>query len=161
MRETVTDLVSKLERAHSAFCEALVELGETDRLDERPQPGEWNAREVAAHQMTAERWMRGVAANAQGAAGPPFDAPFPEGEIGFPKEIAGQPLTALVRLLESERELTLVLLAHSSDADLTRPIGPGPSGEQLTLGGWLTAIAGHESRHTAQLGAMLRGRQAP
>jgi uncharacterized damage-inducible protein DinB len=159
MTETVTDLVSRLERAHSAFCESLVELGETDRLDERPGEAAWNAREVTAHQINTERWLRGFAERDAGRA--TEDEPhLPEREAGAMTDFEAAPLPQLVRLLEAERELTLTLLAHKTDADLGRLCGTAPWGEALTLGRCLNVLAGHQSRHTAQLTAILRSTPA-
>lgn len=160
MTETLTDLVSRLERAHSAFCEALVELGETDRLDERPRAGEWTAREVTAHQVNSERLMRAIAGQreVQGAVNP--EIRVLEGETGSMAEFEGQTLARLVRLLESERESTLAVLTHDTDADLSRQRGRAPSGEELTLGRVLAMLVAHQGRHTAQLTAMLRAAPA-
>ena len=160
MTETLTDLVSKLERAHSAFCEVLVELGETDRLDERPQAGEWSAREVTAHQVNSERLLRAIAEAGRTDRAANSEVRVVEGETGSMAEFDGATLARLVRLLESERESTLALLAHATDADLGHECGMAPWGEELTLGRVLAVLVAHQGRHTAQFSAMLRTARA-
>lgn len=155
MAESPADLVSKLERAHSTFCESLVELGETDRLDTRPCPDEWTAREVAMHEIGLERFVQRFATRICAESDPVLDEDFKDGEMPPMAEFERLPLSVLVQVLESERQKTLELLAHSTDADLRRH-GRTASCRDVTLADLFRALAGHEDRHTAQLAAILQ-----
>lgn len=151
MPQTLQNLISRLERGHSAFCEALVTLGETDRLELRPDGGGRTPRELAAHILACERIARAGAERILREDDPQLETnPFTKGDTSSLAEVVDLDLRRLVRLLESEREQTLALLARQSRADLDR-MARLPDGNRGTLQTWLEMLATHDGEHTQQL----------
>lgn len=159
MTRELSDIVSMLERTHATFCETLVTLGETDRLDERPADGGWSAREVSAHQINRERWTRLAAERIVSEPSPELTSAGPaDSEIGPMSEVTNHPVSELVSLLEIERDRTLDLLEYCTDADLLRA-GKSPAGE-LTLEACLEALISDEREHARQLTRLLQSARA-
>lgn len=150
MAQALQDLISRLERSHSAFCEGLVALGETDRLDVRLPSTGGTARELSALQIRTERIFRTFFMQLLHGADPVLDDQYLHMDAGGDAETSGTPLTRLVRLVESEREQTLTLLAHCTDSDLRRS-GRTSTGGSETLEGAIIALAQHEGHHATQM----------